>query len=85
MKRQQAAQAELLGNLVKAHAHWAENREETFRENLETYDPYPGDQPCADWEMDDYGDYEDDFAFDAQNTFEDFAEKARKLLEMETV
>ncbi|MFF3416799.1 hypothetical protein ACFYW9_19180 [Streptomyces sp. NPDC002698] len=75
------ADRKFLEKLVKAHKHWKENREEAFRENLETYDPIPGDQACEDWEMGDYDEMDEDYAYDARDTFIDFAAEARKILE----
>ncbi|WP_340376626.1 hypothetical protein U5640_16910 [Streptomyces sp. SS7] len=83
MKRQRAEQVDLLERLIKAHGQWEKDREEFFRENLKTYDPYPNDQPCADWEMGDYDEMDTDYAFDAQHTWVLFVEEARMLLEME--
>ncbi|WP_326827447.1 hypothetical protein [Streptomyces sp. NBC_01751] len=75
---------ELLEKLVKAHGQWAIDREESFQEDLSTYDPVEGDQPCKDWEMGDYDEIDENYAYDARDTFISLAEEARKLLEMET-
>lgn len=84
MKRQNAAQRNLLEKLVKEHGQWVKDREAAFRE-ISSYDPVDGDQPCTDKEMGDYDEYDTDFAFDARDAFTDFATEARKVLKMETV
>ncbi|MFF9649707.1 hypothetical protein [Streptomyces sp. NPDC014622] len=75
---------ELLEKLVKAHGQWEKDREESFQEDLSTYEPIEGDQPCADWEMGDYDEIDENYAYDAGYTFISLADEARKLLEMES-
>ncbi len=75
------AQRALLMNLVKAHEQWEKDREEEFRE-IPSYDPVDGDQPCSDKDMGDYDEMEDRFAYDAQESWTEFADQARKLLGM---
>ncbi|MFF1450190.1 hypothetical protein ACFVYF_18925 [Streptomyces sp. NPDC058274] len=83
-RRLEAAEADraLLRKLIKAHGQWERDRVECFRENLPSYDPVDGDQPCTDKEMGDYDEIDADFAFDAQDTWANFAAEARTLLEM---
>ncbi|MFF4557141.1 hypothetical protein [Streptomyces sp. NPDC001422] len=80
MKRQHAAQVELLEEVVRAYDEWAKDREYSFQ-GIPTYDPVDGDQPCGDRYMGDYDEMDDIYAYHAQNTLTGFAEEARKLLE----
>lgn len=77
------AARELLEKLVKAHDQWVKDREESFR-TIPSYDPHDEDQPCIDEEMGDWDEMDECYAYDAQNTWTDFAGEARKLLEMES-
>jgi hypothetical protein len=78
-----AAEADraLLRKIVKAHEEWANGREDTFRSEFPSYDPFDGDQPCIDAEMNDYDEMETQFAYDAQNELIDLAVEVRKHLE----
>jgi hypothetical protein len=80
MKRERTKQLALLEKLVKAHAQWEKDREESFRE-IPSYDPVDGDQPCEDKDMGDWDEKDYDYACDAQDTFINFAAEARKILE----
>lgn len=84
-RRLEAAEADraLLERLVKEHEQWEKDRESMFRE-IPSYDPHDEDQPCIDKEMGDYDEMEDIYAYYAQNTWIEFVEEARRLLEMES-
>ncbi|MEU3437868.1 hypothetical protein [Streptomyces sp. NPDC006863] len=73
----------LLEKVVKDYAQLDAERAESFRINLQTYDPRPGDQPCEDWEMGDYDELESSWADDVENLLSEFVQEARLYLRAE--
>ncbi|NEB42563.1 hypothetical protein [Streptomyces sp. SID14515] len=74
----------LLEKIAKAYTRLDMEREESFRANLRTYDPRPGDQPCEDWEMGEYDDLESSWAEDAELLLSEFVQEVRLYLGMES-
>ncbi|MGW1231406.1 hypothetical protein [Streptomyces californicus] len=74
----------LLERLIKAYAEFDAEREATFRDHLQTYDPRPGEQPCEDWEMGEYDQLEAAWDAGAETLLGEFVQELRLYLGMES-
>lgn len=78
-----SAERELLERLVKTYDQWVRGRESAFQEIPSYNGPVEGDQPCTDEDMGDYDELDEECAYEAQESWAEFAEAARKLLKGE--